>query len=175
MLKQRLIDELKGEVYNPLPCLAVLAAASVREKPDLRASRPVVFIAEIIGGRGHVHRVGLAQDAEEVPALPAGRGPPDRGHGEAVERYPLDMAMPNRASGEPIPDRARVLVARYFGDGAEPRLELTEDPEAQHPEDRALEVVVIPTSLSPVEANARLDELLLAADDLGLVFDVAYT
>ena len=85
------------------------------------------------------------------------------------------MAMLSRASVEPIPEQVRALVVRYFGIEAEPRLELTEDPEAQQPGDRSLEVVVIPTRLPPAEANTRLGELMEAAYHLDLVFDVAYS
>ncbi len=56
---------------NPLPCLAVIAAASLREKPDLRASTPVVSICEILNGRGNVTRLELGADPIDVPALPA--------------------------------------------------------------------------------------------------------
>ena len=64
-LKARLLDELAGVKSNPLPCLAVLAAASVRQKASPTGPGTVVFVAEILGGRGHVERVEL-----DVNALP---------------------------------------------------------------------------------------------------------
>jgi len=71
-LRQRLLDELDGIKSNPLPCLAVLAAASVRQKASSSGPGTVVFVAEILGGRGHVERVELDVEAPiDVAALPA--------------------------------------------------------------------------------------------------------
>jgi len=69
---QRVLDELDGIKSNPLPCLAVLAVASVRQKAISSGPGTVVFVAEILGGRGHVERIELDMNAPiEVAALPA--------------------------------------------------------------------------------------------------------
>lgn len=78
-LRQRVLDEIAGKKRNPMPGLAVLAAASIREKPAANLGQSVVFIAQITNGRGVVRRVELdrsddAIDAETVPALPAADG-----------------------------------------------------------------------------------------------------
>ncbi len=69
-IRKRLLDELAGKVKNPLPALAVLAAATVKQRPDPLSARAVVFVAEITGGRGNVTRVELGTE-EEPLALPA--------------------------------------------------------------------------------------------------------
>jgi hypothetical protein len=73
-IRERLFAELAGKKRNPLPTLAVLAAASVREKPVAHGNVSVVFVAEIVGGRGTVRRVELGAE-DERPALPAAEEP----------------------------------------------------------------------------------------------------
>ena len=75
-IRQRLMDELAGRKWKPMPCLTVLAAAAVRQKPPMQgadSARAVVFLAEIISGRGVVRRVELGQEPETglLAAAPA--------------------------------------------------------------------------------------------------------
>jgi hypothetical protein len=67
-IRTRLLDELKGIKSNPLPCLAVVAAASGKQKASPSGPGAGTFIAQIIGGRGRVERVELGT-GEGEPAL----------------------------------------------------------------------------------------------------------
>jgi hypothetical protein len=77
-LRQRVLDEIAGKRRNPMPCVAVLAAAAVKERAVQGTHTNVTFIATITNGRGDVRRVELVNDEDDaldavvVPALPAG-------------------------------------------------------------------------------------------------------